>query len=256
MPHYPRFTNKIMKYLEAPSGKVRIGKYVPPFEPVKEGHGFLGVVLEDVKSGFLQCHICGRWYGIFNSHLAKIHGTNSDEYRKRFGLSKSTALKSKKVRLRQSQVMIDMRKDNPKKFGRKFGIKNVFAGNRKDKPKSSETRNKYGVCNLQIMDRIILLKKKLGKTPTLIDLKEEYGGGFIFHIHKRYNSYVTLCRTLGFEPVTSNQNPKYSRQYFIEKALSNEASHRIFTQSESRNFYVYFPKGIEDLKHEVALIQW
>jgi predicted transcriptional regulator len=74
-----------------------------------------------------------------------------------FGLSTSTALKSKKVRLRQSEVMVEMRKQ--KKHRWRFEKNNSFAGNRKGKPKSVETVNKYGVCDLQIRDRILKLKK-------------------------------------------------------------------------------------------------
>lgn len=258
MPPYPKqvVLNKI-KY-ESPSGFVNVGKYIPPFEKVKNGFGYMGVVVEDYESGKLQCHICGEWFEIFNFHLKNKHGINSNEYKERFGLSKSTALLTKKIRLKQSKVMIELNKTNPKCFNRShFGFEknNKFASNRKNKPKSAETKNKYGVCDLQIADRLLKLKDKLGKTPTLIDLKEEYGAAFIFHIHKRHQSYIKLCRQLKLEPNYSNYNPKYSKEYFIEKGLSNEPTHRILTINEGRYLYKYFKGGVKEWKKAIQEVK-
>jgi len=252
MPEYPAITSNKIKY-DSPSGFVNVGKYVPPFEPIKNGFGYMGVVVEDFKSGKIQCNICGKFFEQMAKHL-QTHNMNSQEYKTKFGLSVSTALKSKKMRLEQSEVMIRLNKENPKCFHRShagFEKNNSYAGNRKGKPKSAETINKYGVCDLQIMDKIIKLKEKLGKTPSLIDLKNEYGGGFCFHIHKRYASYVKLCWNLGMTPVTSNNNPKYSKAYFIEKGLSDEPSIRILTTNEGRALYKYFKHGVKEWKKAV-----
>jgi len=249
MPEYPAIIPNKIKY-DSPSGFVNVGKYIPPFEKVKKGFGYKGVVVEDFKTGQLQCHICGGWFENFNSHLRK-HNITSNDYRTKFGLSRSTALKSKRIRLRQSEVMIALRKG--KKYQNVFKRNNLFAGNRKNKLKSAETINKYGVCDLQIIDRVLKLKEKLGKTPTLIDLKNEYGGGFIFHIHKRYRSYVKFCWKIGLKPVTSNHNPKYSKAYFIKKGLSAEPSIRILTTNEGRALYKYFKHGVKEWKKAVEV---
>lgn len=243
MPKYPQLTLNKIKY-DSPSGFVNIGKYIPPFEKVKKGYGYVGVVVEDCESGHLQCHICGGWFGVFNSHLKK-HKINSNEYKKMFGLSRSTALKSKKVRLRQSEIMIELRKG--KKYQNCFKKNNLFAGNRKGKPKSIETVNKYGVCDLQIMDRVMKLRDRLGKTPTLVDLKNEYGASFVFHLYKRYSSYITLCKENGLVPVFSSNNPKYSKEYFIQKGLSAEPSIRILTTNEEKALYRHF-KSVKSWK--------
>lgn len=256
MPEYPAITSNKIKY-ESPSGYVIIGKYIPPFEKVKKGFGYMGVVVEDFKSGKLQCHICGGWFDQMAMHL-QTHNITSQEYKTKFGLSTSTALKTKKMRLKQSEIMIRLNKENPKCFNRShvgFEKDNSYAGNRKGKSKSAETINKFGVCDLQIKDRILKLREKLGKTPTLIDLKNEYGGGFIFHIHKRYQSYINLCKDLDLEPVFSNHNPKYSREYFIEKGLSNEPSIRILTTNEGRALYKYFKHGVKEWKEAIAVIK-
>ena len=253
MPYYPKITSKRIDYKNAPTGKVNIGKYVPPFEENENGFGFKGVVVEDIKTNQLECSICGKWFENLPTHL-RTHNITAPDYKKKFGLLQSTALKSHRIRLRQSEVMSGMRRKH-KKHRMGFAKNNHYAGNRKGIKKAEESRNKYGVCDLQIMDKVMELAKEMGKTPTLIDLKNRYGGGFIFHLHKRYGSYVKYCHEQGFVPNFSNNYPKYSREYFIEKALSNEPAIRIFTITEGRNFYKYFPKGINELKKEVAMIQ-
>jgi len=255
MPEYPKIQITKLPY-DSPSGSVYAGKYVPPFEKVEKGFGFRGVILEDVESGKLQCHICGGWFEIFNSHLSSKHKITSNQYRKMFGLSRSTALRSKEMRLKQSKVMQDLMRKHPEKFHNKFSHNgfqkgNNYAGNRKGKSKAHETINKYGVCDLQIVDKILRLQKKLGKTPTLVDLKDEYGGAFIFHIHKRYGSYISLCRKLDIQPCFSSHNPKYSKEYFIKKGLEKEPCIRILTQSEGRHLYKYFKGGVKEWKKAV-----
>jgi len=258
MPEYPISKINVLKY-DSPSGYVNVGKYVPPFEKIKKGFGYRGVVLEDCDSGKLQCHICGGWFEIFNSHLSSTHNMSSKEYKQMFGLSQSTALKSKMIRLKQSETMIKLMREHPEKFvnrlsGNGFKKRNSYAGNRKKKNKALETRNKYGYCDLQIADRVLKLSDKLGKTPSLIDLQTEYGKSIMWHIHKRYSSYITLCKKLGLDPCFSNFNPKYSREYFLEKGLSNEPSIRILTTNESRALYRYF-KGVKDWKNTIKKIK-
>ena len=246
MPEYPKITSKKIPYKNAPSGMVIIGKYVPPFEDNDTGFGFKGVVIEDIKTNQLECCICGKWFENLPTHL-RGHGITAPDYKRRFGLLQSTALKSHRLRVRQSEVMSGMRKKH-KKHRIKFQKNNQWAGNRKGIKKAEESKNKYGVCDLQIMDKVMELTKEMGKTPTLIDLQKRYGQGFIFHLYKRYGSYVKYCIEAGLIPNFSNNYPKYSREYFIEKALSNEASTRIFTQSEKRNLYKYIHGGIPELK--------
>ena len=251
MPKYPDIISKKIKY-DSPSGFVHIGKYIPPFEKVKNGFGFMGVILEDFESGKIQCEICGEWFENIPTHI-RHHKINAKEYRIRFGLLSSTALKSKKMRLNQSAVMQRLRIKN-KSNRLRFKRNNLFSGNRKNHVKSLEHQNKFGICDLQIMQKVIELKDELGKTPTLTQLRDRYGLTIMWHIHKRYGSYIKYCHQINMEANYSSFNPKYSKEYFIEKALSNEPSIRIFTDNESRAFYNYF-KGIRELRQVVSKIK-
>ena len=253
MPSYPKTLNRKIKY-DSPSGYAHIGKYVPPFEKNNTGFGFKGVVVEDFGNGKIQCSICGEWFEQMAQHLNHRHRLTSLQYKRIFGLLLSTALKSKRMRLKQAEVMIKMRKSHPK-HRMKFKRSNEFAGNRKGIKKAEESKNKYGVCDLQIMQKVIELKEELGKVPTLVDLKERYGVSFIFHLHKKYKSYIAYCHKMKWTPNFSSRNPKYSREYFIEKAMSNEPCLRIFTINEGRALYKYFPRGINELKKEVNKLE-
>lgn len=250
MPEYPETTTTEINYPDAPSGKVIVGKYIPPFEKNTTGFGFKGVALEDKETGQLQCYLCGKWYENLACHIRIHNKISASEYKKQFGLLQSTALKCHRMRVKQSGVMIKNRNRN---HANRFCFKknNVFAGNRKGQEKAEESKNKYGVCDLQIMERICELKKELGKTPTLIDLKNKYGQAFIFHIHKRYGSYVKYCEDMGFVPNFSNHYPKYSKEYFVKKAMNKKPSIRIFTRNEGRALYKYIKGGIPELKQIV-----
>ena len=210
MPHYPTTKVKTIKY-NSPSGKININKWIPPFKEVEGGFGFVGVLAEDSKTGQLQCHVCGNWYELLTSHIWGKHQMLSADYSERFGLLRSTALKCMRIRKIQSKVMQEMRKSNSK-YRYCFSKNNEAAANRKGKPKAVEAQNKFGVCDLQVRDRILLLKKKLGRTPALTEVIDEYGGGFAGIIHSRYSSYIKLVRDIGLTPVYSSFNPRFKNE--------------------------------------------
>lgn len=213
MPYYPHKKENKIDYDQAPSGHINIEKWEPPFMPVSTGFGFIGVLAEDSVNGELQCHECGNWYEQLPTHLVK-HGMTADSYRQKFGLFTQTALKSKRIRLIQSEVMSNFRKTGQKKFLRKFGKGNLESANRKGKPKAVEGQNSFGVCDLQISTKILALADKLGRTPTLIELKKEYGQKLISVMYMRYGSYVQYCRKhLKIEPGFSNFNVRSEQSW-------------------------------------------
>lgn len=271
MPTYPNKKQNIIPYKDAPSGSINIEKWVPPFALVKGGYGFVGVVAEDSETGQLQYHCCGKWYEQLPTHYSFKHGMNGEQYRAKYGLLMSTALKSKRIRLIQSATITKLQKEgrmnvgnsvnkNGKKYG--FSKKNKESGNRKGIKKAEESQNRYGVCDLQIMTKIIALGKKLGKTPTLTDIKEEYGGGVISIMHSRYGSYVGYCRNyLKMTPNFSNHNPKYGtkknwREHLLEvgkNALKEGKTltvNKLLPLREQRYIYRYF-KSFKHYKNEL-----
>ena len=232
MPYYPKTTIKTIKY-DSPSGKININKYFPPFNPVVGGYGFYGVLAEDTETGELQCHVCGEWHEQLALHITKKHKVeNCFAYREEYGLFRGTALKSKRLRLKQSKIIRRLQKEGKMGVGNnlgkspfKRGKANKWAANRKGWKKPVEGANQYGRCDLQIMNRILELSKKMGgKTPSLVDIKEEYGGGIISVMHQRYGSYIKYCRQLKLEPLRSVGNPwseKEWKSHLIEVGKKN-----------------------------------
>lgn len=229
MPHYPKKKLNTIKYPDAPSGYINIGKWEPPFAPVKRGFGFIGVLAEDKASGKLQCHKCGKWYEQLCTHILKHGYESGNEYRKDFGLLVGTALKSRRIRLVHSKTCSESIKKGKMNDGNNF-IKgeptfkkgNKYASNRKGIKKAAESANKYGVCDLQIMTKIINLSKRLGKTPTLIDIKKEYGQSLLSVMFQRYGSYIKYCKQyLKKQPNWSTHNPKPNKLW--KKELENKA---------------------------------
>lgn len=210
MPIYPNTKLKTIKY-DSPSGKINIGKWVPPFEKVKDGFGFVGVLAEDTKTGQLQCHVCGQWYELLTAHIYAKHQLLSHEYADKFGLFYGTALKSKRIRKRQSEVMLGMRMKN-KKHRFKFAKGNKASGNRKGWKKPAEQKNKHGICDLQVVNKIKIMKQELGRTPALTELIDKYGGAFATLIHTRYGGYLKLLKTLKYVPVVSSFNPRFKTE--------------------------------------------
>lgn len=66
-----------------------------PYIPVKEGFGYMGVILWNSMSDQVQCHICGWWFGHLGKHLVSMHKINSRKYKTKFGLQQSCGLQSK-----------------------------------------------------------------------------------------------------------------------------------------------------------------
>lgn len=271
MPAYKHKKQKTIAYKDAPSGYINIGKWEPPFAPVKKGFGFMGVVAEDSETGQLQCHVCGAWKEILCSHYASKHGMTGEQYRKKFGLLASTALKTKRIRLIQSEVITKLQKqgrmnvgNKVNKNGKSYGFKknNVESGNRKGWKKPLEAQNRHGVCDLQIMTKIIALGKKLGKTPTLTDIKDAYGGGIITIMHSRYGSYISYCRKyLKLIPNFSAHNPKHPTKKSWREELLNEGIkaleggkpltvNQILPYPRNRYIYKYF-RSFDDYKNKL-----
>jgi len=261
MPAYKKKGITKIKYPDAPSGYINIEKWEPPFMKVKKGFGFIGIVAEDSKTGQLQCHVCGKWYQMLCGHYSSKHKLTGVQYRKKFELLSSTALKSKRIRLLQSALISKMQKEgkmntgnNKNKNGKKYGFKkgNKESANRKGTKRAKEQQNKYGICDLQIITKIIKLGKKLDKTPTLTEIKKEYGQAMISIMHLRYGSYIKYCRThLKMEPNFSAHNPKFKtkkawREHLLEvgrkglKAGKRPVISELIPMKESRYIYKYF----------------
>lgn len=234
---------------DSPSGSINITKLEPPFMTVEKGFGFVGVLAVDSKTGEIQCHLCGEWYKQLSSHLHFQHHISADEYKRRFGLFKATALVTMEMREHRSRVMLENRRLN-KANRHLFSKKHPYIYHRKGK-EPAERQNRAGVCELQVAEKIQSLAKELGKTPALTQIIEKYGGGFAGIIHNRYGGYIKLVKMLGMKPLPSSHNPTYSRKYFVDRGIvfAKEGKmlipRQLFSTNEERSLLKYFKSSNE-----------
>ncbi|MDX2466089.1 MAG: Helicase associated domain protein [Acidimicrobiia bacterium] len=76
------------------------GWTLPREAPTWDGpyYGQLGVLAEDPDGEAVQCHICGDWFSLMGTHANHSHGIRAADYRRAFGLRKSTPLASTSYR--------------------------------------------------------------------------------------------------------------------------------------------------------------
>lgn len=148
-------------------------KCVPPFSKLKDGHGFLGVLLRDTKEDKLQCHICGIWSRFLGLHIKK-HKLNSEEYRRRFELPVTFPLCAKAISARHSELSSTEKQLAILRRNRKNGCykkkkKNMSRVMRYAKSNAAH-KNKHGACDEQIEQRYLTVCDIVGKEASQRDL--------------------------------------------------------------------------------------
>ena len=62
-----------------------------------EVHGQIGVLAYDEAGDLLQCHVCGHWFENLGQHARLAHGVSSADYKREFGLNRSTPLRNARL---------------------------------------------------------------------------------------------------------------------------------------------------------------
>lgn len=79
--------------------------------------------------------------------------------------------------------------------------------------KSLEQKNKEGRCYYQLLDKINVLAKKVGKVPTQREFIEEFGEGYLGSIRGTFGSWNAAVTVAGLEPrVARGRSIKYDRE--------------------------------------------
>lgn len=184
---------KEMECEDAPSGFVKLYNYKEPFMEFEEGYGFQGVLLYDGKTDKIQCHFCGDWFNYLPHHLHREHNMTAKIYKEKVGLRQSSALISESARTNMLQAGLDKRKQNLIKGGKKTEQeKKKISETLKKCP--LETKNQFGTCPLQLIDRLKKLAEKLGHTP-----ESKYECNFTPILGKVFGSYSNACKRAGLE---------------------------------------------------------
>lgn len=220
--------DELFEYIDAPSNEEKIEKIKIALEQLNNEdsivQGFMPTVISiknpEVLNNFLEeyssnkviiikCSIAG-----LNAYQARLRGEKQNKLEPilnqnviigdeiKNGKNSNVEI-SKIVKKRYKGVKLEH------KNGYGFRRGNTESANRRGIKKADESQNRHGVCDLQIMTKIIALSRKLKKTPSLGEIKDEYGGGIISIMHYRYGSYIKYCRNyLKLTPLYSGRNPR------------------------------------------------
>lgn len=209
---------KEYEYDEAPSGFIWIYNAKEPLMKFEGGFGFDGVLALDGNDDKVQCHFCGQWFGALHNHLAREHAMSVAEYKELTGLNSKTALISEKfreslVRSGMKKRMKNLRPNKGHTAQTKAKIRATLQQNR------MAIKNQRGTCPEQLIDRLIRLKEKLGRTPRHHEVP------FMDSLKRTYGTYKEACRVaniayvpVGYHsiPASKRKKPKYTKKDYIE----------------------------------------
>jgi len=177
-------------------------KVEPPVTRIKNGYGYIGVLLRDKEKDLLQCHMCGEWTQHLSAHTRWQHGILSREYKIKFGLPLSFPMVSRRL----SKVMSDNvvngkgrnwlikhKKGNPKTRKNKKPINNSDYG-----LNSASFRNKKGLCDEQIERRFLIVADIVGRNPTDTDLRR-HDSKLLYVLSERIGGTNTYRKKMGYD---------------------------------------------------------
>lgn len=172
--------------------------YKEPLKAVPNGFGYMGTIAVTENREKIQCHICGNLYRSLGGHL-RLHKTNSRDYKIEFGLPLDAALVGDDLRVERQQNAISNsigRPEEIKKYNEKVKKEGLKHGGHK---MTLKTRNKKGICPDQVLEKILDLKEKIGRTPSLDEFHEEYSGKYLSPIIYQHGSWLEAIKKLGLQ---------------------------------------------------------
>lgn len=211
---------KEMEYEEAPSGYVKLYNYKEPFMKFQEGFGYEGVLLFDGTTDKIQCHLCGQWLGSLPHHLAREHNMTAAQFKDKVGLRQTTALISESMRAKLIASGLDKRLQNLRAGGRikSLAVRNKISQTLKANGFKREFQNEKGTCPEQIIERLLNLYKKEGKTPSSKKIP------FYEAMIKVYGSYERACGVAGIpynDPLEALKRGREKRSVYHKEDIIN-----------------------------------
>ena len=119
----------------------------------------------------VQCHICGKWWRHVGSHVHVSHDMSAREYKDQFGLTQKIALCATSISRTRSRIMsraIDDGKIVYKPQTRAFYKRRKYRNGQV----TMSFKNSNGLCDLQMLTRYMVVKKIVGREPSLKELQK------------------------------------------------------------------------------------
>jgi hypothetical protein len=123
----------------------------------------------------IKCHECGGWFENLNSHIHGAHALTASEYKKKHGLKQGSVLIGESARL--ALIAGSVKRKHSLDTAIKKAQTTIAAMRAAGfKPKhgvmSVERRNQHGNCAAQIAYDLRVLCEKLGRTPTIQEVRQ------------------------------------------------------------------------------------
>lgn len=206
--------------------------YKEPLKPVVDGYGYYGALLATKDGAGIQCHICGKIYGSLALHITQTHKIAAREYKKEYGLLAKTALVSEKVRQEMKERGLELQANlstaelkqrmNKARRAYKEWLKSPAFQEQKSKrwKMRLEYYNKEGTCPDQLLDKIVEVTDKIGKTPTLGEFMKATGGQRYKHlIISTFGSWLNALGKLGLKSERNLYGNRTKYAYTDEQLL-------------------------------------
>jgi len=193
--------------------------YKEPIRPLKNGHGFYGIVVRSKDKELVMSHEDGLFYKHLNTQHAKKFGyKNLKEYKSQYGISQTTPLCGLSIsKKNHDKAMGYFAKQGAVQL-KKIREKGQQAlKDRRGSRMSLEVRNKRGTCPDQLLDKILKLKEKLRYTPSANDFKSEYGAGFLSSIENYFGTYLNAVKSASLIPNSIERPRGYTSQELINR---------------------------------------
>lgn len=174
-------------------------KPLPPFMDYHGGYGFMGVILEDRKSGKIQCHICGGLFKNVARHSQHKHDMLAHAYKELTGLNEGTPLVCESTSRKIREAFTNKTKEEQEQIIKTLRANNKFLhskkGNyhRKKCTAKIQQYNSFGTCDLQAKARFWEEYRKLGRIPT----NSEMSRGLASLVYTRFDSYENALKAWG-----------------------------------------------------------
>lgn len=148
-----------------------IYKGIPPFMKYEDGFGYYGVLLEEEKTGKLQCHLCGHTTLNLNKHVFHKHkDLTIKQFKEKIGLSLTTPLMAESTRDKYRKNFLHLTEEKKEETIKRLKNLNKKLHTEKTKRQrtnkaSLQTNNTYGTCPEQVKSQFYEIYNKLGRVP-------------------------------------------------------------------------------------------
>lgn len=174
-------------------------KVQEPLEKLKNGNGYLGVVLRDHKRDLIQCHECGLWFKALLAHVVRHHRQESRAYRIKYQLPLSFPLVSRGLsKIKSDNAFLQNNIEKCKTRARRASGLSVKTQVSKHYPRNNRSfENKLGLCPEQIYRRFLIVKEQVGAEPSNRDI-EQYDPSLMGALRVRYGNVNNFREQRGF----------------------------------------------------------